>query len=207
MAYSIAQARWVNLVLLSCCCPPPFPFHIVLPLQVRRRMRGKTANPELAARQRAAAAGESAVAAEAWADLVGLDSDPRRKHIHWTHVRTSNLADRQPESFTRQGFVEHLRTVYKDVYPEPANPSGSILLFGAVAKERHAQSKDEECRAEHHHAQVFCSTRHMWKRVACHSHSVSLAVTNQGSGRNVAMVIWSVYLEPHTALLVLAAVC
>ena len=121
-------------------------------------MRGKTANPELAARQRAAAAGESAVAAEAWADLVGLDGDPRRKHIHWTHVRTSNLADRQPESFTRQGFFEHLRTVYEDVYPEPANPSGSILLFGAVAKERHAQSKDEECRAEHHHAQVFCST-------------------------------------------------
>ena len=196
-----------TLCCLAAAAPPPFLFTSCCLFRFGAACEARRPTRSSLPVRRAAAAGESAVAAAAWADLVGLDSDPRRKHIHWTHVRTSNLADRQPESFTRQGFFEHLRTVYKDVYPEPANPSGSILLFGAVAKERHAQSKDEECRAEHHHAQVFCSTRHMWKRVACHSHSVSLAVTNQGSGRNVAMVIWSVYLEPHVALLVLAAVC
>ena len=94
--------------------------------------------------------GEQAVAAEAWSELVGLDSDARRQHLHWTHVRTGSPSDRQPDSFTREGFWIHLCQVYREVFPEAANASGSILLFGAVAKELHAHAADEAVRREHH---------------------------------------------------------
>ncbi|CAE8608797.1 unnamed protein product, partial [Polarella glacialis] len=116
--------------------------------------------------------GEQAVAAEAWSELVGLDSDARRQHLHWTHVRTGSPSDRQPDSFTGEGFWIHLCQVYREVFPEAANASGSILLFGAVAKELHAHAVDEAVRREHHHAPCYCSKRHAWKALAEHSHSV-----------------------------------
>ena len=50
--------------------------------------------------------------------------------------------------------------VYREVHPEPDNPSGSILMFGAVAKERH----EEE--AEHHHCAAYSCRRHRWGKVA-----------------------------------------
>ena len=90
--------------------------------------------------------------------------------MHWTHVRTQSVEDRQPESFTREEFWLFLCRVYQEVYPKLANKTGSILLFGAVAKEHHASSTDEACRAEHHHAPTYCSKRHMWKAVAEHAH-------------------------------------
>ena len=54
--------------------------------------------------------------------------------------------------------------------PEPANHSGSILLFGAVAKECHAVAEDET-RDEHHHAPTYNSKRHYWRKVADLSYS------------------------------------
>jgi hypothetical protein len=110
--------------------------------------------------------GEQAVAAEAWRDLVLLEEDARRQHIHWVHVRTKKTADRQPESFTRAGFFDHLCKCYQEAYPERANKHGSYLLFGAVAKEAHKTAADDGGRYEHHHAPVFTSKRHMWKPVA-----------------------------------------
>ena len=52
--------------------------------------------------------------------------------------------------------------VYAEAYPEPANPTKSILLFGAVAKEQKG--------AEHHHMPAYTSKRHYWSKVAKLSH-------------------------------------
>jgi hypothetical protein len=138
---------------------------------VPRRLRGKQAAPAWYTAPRPTAA-EDAVAAEAWAELVGLSEDAQRQHVHYTHIRTTSPTDRQPSTFTRAGFWSHLEQVYRDVYPEAANSSGSILLFGAVAKEQHAAAKDEELRAEHHHTPAYCSKRHLWRIVAKQSHEV-----------------------------------
>ena len=107
----------------------------VLQLHKRRRMVGKQPPPAHAVLPAAACA---ALADEAWSELTALSEDSRRKHVHWVHVRTQNPEHRQPDSFSREGFWQHLCRVYADTYPRPENPSGSILLFGVVAKERHA---------------------------------------------------------------------
>ena len=73
---------------------------------------------------------EQAIADEAGAELGYLDGDCRRKHIHWTHVRTNCVTDKQPESFSRAQFWQHMMKVYKEVYPESASKSDSILMFG-----------------------------------------------------------------------------
>ena len=122
--------------------------------------------PSQGAQMRVPTPGEQALASEAWREMVLLEGDVRRQHMHWTHSRTTNAADRQPESFTREGFFGHLAQCYKEVNPEPANPLGSILLFGAVAKERHAACDTEGARYEHHHAPTYTSKRHCWKPVA-----------------------------------------
>lgn len=105
----------------------------------------------------------SALAAEAWTEITALAENAQRQHVHYTQVRTNNPLDRQPDTFTRKQFYEHLEKCYLKAYPEDANPSGSILLFGAVAKETGAN--------EHHHAPTYCSKRHYWKKVAEISHN------------------------------------
>ena len=113
---------------------------------------------------------DSALAAEAWTEVTGLGEGKQRQHIYYTHVRTSNLADRQPEEFTREEFYLHLERCYAEAYPEAANRSKSILLFGAVAKEAHAAAEDGH-RHEHHHATTYCARRHYWNKVATVSYS------------------------------------
>ena len=108
----------------------------------------------------------AALVDEAWSEIVALSDDSRRKHIHWVHVRTADPALRRPESFTREQFWQHLRRVYKDVYPRPQNATGSILLFGCVAKERHAASTQAGEREEHHHSPCYTSEQHRWLPVA-----------------------------------------
>ncbi|CAJ1454062.1 unnamed protein product [Effrenium voratum] len=125
-----------------------------------RRLTGKQPNP--AVNQNAAS---SAILAERLADCTALSVDVQRKHMHYTHVRTTSAGDRQPSTFTRAGFWEHILQVYREAYPDAANPTGSIVQFGAVAKERHAALQDG-LRDEHHHCPVYCSKRHYWKRVA-----------------------------------------
>ena len=39
-------------------------------------------------------------------------------------------------------------------------------MFGAVAKERHAQAWGDDHRHEHHHSVVYCSQQHYWSKVA-----------------------------------------
>ncbi len=156
---------------------PPPPPSAMQPVEAPARRRLTSKQPCCAALQQtvsgwaaAEAAGLAAVAAEGWSELTALDPDARRQHVHWTHVHTNNSADRQPESFTRAEFFDHLCKVYREVYPEPANATGSILLFGAVAKEKHSATAELDLRAEHHHAPTFCSKRHLWRAVAQRSH-------------------------------------
>ena len=80
-----------------------------------------------------------AIAAEnAAADgLVVLPNDARRRHIHWTHSRTNNPHDVQPDELTREGFWEHLAQCYKEAYPKAGSDTGSPLAFGLVCKEHH----------------------------------------------------------------------
>ena len=93
--------------------------------------------------------------------------------MHFVHVRTDSDTDVQPSAFTREAFYRHLEQCYRDVYPEPANKhSGSIALFGMVAKEWHAEAADTWLRDEHNHAGVFTSKRHYWRKVAEQSHKV-----------------------------------
>ena len=110
-----------------------------------------------------------AIADEAWSELTALHEDKRRRHIHWVHARTHQAEHRQPSTFTRAQWWQHLRKVYREVYPEPANETGSILLFGLVCKERHRNSPREAEREEHTHAATYSSVQHYWRAVAAHS--------------------------------------
>ena len=107
-----------------------------------------------------------AIADEGWSELTSLDESMRRKHVHWTHVRTGQPAHRQPDTLTREEFWHLLVDAYKDIYPEEANKTGSIVLFGLVVKEHHAASQQEPLRAEHHHCAAYTSTQHYWRPVA-----------------------------------------
>ena len=145
------------------------------PSVARQRLAKKQPRPLAFAAPSAGAplcsVGSAAMVDEAWAEVRALDENAQRKHVHYTHVRTDNVEDVQPAAFTRQAFWQHLEKVYRDVYPEAANPSGSILLFGAVAKEFHKPTDDGTC-DEHHHAPTYCSTRHYWKKIAKQSYDV-----------------------------------
>lgn len=123
----------------------------------RRRLCGKQPAPP-SYRNPQHDIGNAALASEAWTELVALSEDAQRQHVHYTHVPTENPQDRQPGSFSRKGFWEHLERVYREAYPEPANPTGSILLFGAVGQ--------EETTMLHRHAPTYNSKRHYWNRVA-----------------------------------------
>ena len=107
-----------------------------------------------------------AMADEAWSEMTALSEDKRRRHIHWVHVRTHQPDHRQPATFTRAEFWQHLLQVYREVYPEPANATGSILLFGLVCKERHRNSEKEAEREEHTHVATYSSLQHYWRAVA-----------------------------------------
>ena len=140
-------------------------------MATRRRHSGKQ-RPSLAdlLGDTAATAYLQALGDEAWAEVTALSDDARRKHMRWVHVRTHDENHRQPSSFTREGFWQHLCRVYKDVYPLAANKeTKSILLFGMVAKERHAASAKEQERDEHHHCPCYTSKAHYWKPVAARS--------------------------------------
>ena len=138
-----------------------------MPSVVRRRLVGKQAPSAASVWQTMSkqSIASRALVSEQWSEVSALCEGKQRQHVHYTHVRTLDLADRQPESFTRAEFYGHLERCYAEAYPESANRSGSILLFGAVAKERHAAAEDGT-RDEHHHAPTYCAKRHYWSKVA-----------------------------------------
>ena len=100
----------------------------------RKRLRSKQPAPFYGIQQEVL---DNVVNMAQAAECTPLPEDARRQHIHWTHVRTKRTSDKQPESFSRRQFWEHLLRVYKEVYPDPDSPTGSILQFGSVVKERH----------------------------------------------------------------------
>ena len=53
----------------------------------------------------------------------------KRKHVHYTHVRTNNPSHKQPCSFTRAEFWAYVEELYKEAYPT-TDATGSILSFG-----------------------------------------------------------------------------
>ena len=97
--------------------------------------------------------------------LMALPLDGRRCHVHYTHVRTRGVGDVQPEQLSREAFWQHLLLCYQEAYPQADSDTGSILQFGLVCKEKHRDACRDIDRSEHHHAAVFCTTRHYWRRV------------------------------------------
>ena len=92
----------------------------------------------------------------------------RRKHVHWTHGRSNNPVHVQPSAFNKQEFWAHLCKVYKEVYPDPTSPTGSILAFGVTAKEFYATTPPGLC-PTHKHTASFSTEQHYWNKVAKHS--------------------------------------
>ena len=172
-----------------------------LPVQAaRKRMTRKQAPPPNIAIPEPALA---ALADEAWSELTALSDDARRKHVHWVHVRTRDPSHRQPETFTREQFWRHMEKVYKDVYPSAANRTGSILLFGAVAKEKHQLSGRDQERAEHHHCLCYTSEKHYWKVVARRSFELGVklhAAVHDGYSMMYAYVRCPTAKKPMTEL-------
>ena len=130
---------------------------------LHRRLRGKQAAPAAYVLN---AAAYQAIVDEGWHELAALGDDVRRKHVHWVHVKTGNPDHRQPSTLSREEFWEHVCQCYREAYPEDANPTKSILLFGIVARERHHNSQREQEREVHTHFIAYCSMRHYWRVVA-----------------------------------------
>ncbi len=102
---------------------------------------------------------QAAVDAEGDKQLALLPVTVKRKHVHWTHVRTHDPKHVQPNSLTLKGFWGHLSKCYAEVYPDTSSPTGSILAFGLVAVERHlqaAQGEVETGRQRHNHLRRWC---------------------------------------------------
>ena len=97
--------------------------------------------------------------------LLPLPLDSRRRHIHYTHVRTKSARDIQPNQLTREAFWEHLMKCYQEAYPKADAETGSILEFGIVCKEKHKDAARDVDRSEHHHAAIHSSDPHFWRRV------------------------------------------
>ena len=136
----------------------------------RRRLQGKQ-RPEPYSTLAPGPAGVAlAVAAENCAvlaadGLLPLPLDQRRRHVHWTQCRTLNPKDIQPCQLSREDFWKHLVKCYAEAYPKADSPTGSILQFGIVCKEKHKTAVRGEDRDEHHHAATFSSTVFYWKKV------------------------------------------
>lgn len=142
--------------------PPAMPSVELQTAVILRRLTCKQSPPKayLLARGPDHAISAQARADEAIAEVTALELDAQRKRVHYTHIRTNRPLDRQPDSFPREGFYKHLEMVYAEFDPEISNPSGSILSFGAAAKELHAAAAADETRHEHHDATTYTSRRH-----------------------------------------------
>ena len=98
-----------------------------------------------------------------------LAATVKRKHVHWTHVRTWCADHKQPSEFSREEFWLHMERCYREVYPDKRSSTGSILAFGVVVKEHHKDSSNPAQRDEHHHCPTFNTAQHYWNKVAKHS--------------------------------------
>ena len=99
-------------------------------------------------------------------DVPLLAPGVKRKNIHWTHVRTFNVAWVQPEQVTREETWKHLEKVYAEVYPVASSPTKSILAFGVVCQERHRASKVANQRDLHSHTPTVATGQCYWNKIA-----------------------------------------
>ena len=138
---------------------------VIFCTMLRSRLRHKQAEPV-----QLPTAVDDAIA---WERALGegepvLAENHRPFHVHWTHVRTHNPQDVQPEAFkTRAQFWSHLLLCYKEAYPDASSPTGSIVQFGLVVKEKHKDAPLEKDRSEHHHCAMYTSQKHYWNKVVC----------------------------------------
>ena len=95
--------------------------------------------------------------------LLGLRLDSRVANVHFTHSRTKNSGDVQPDQITRKQFWEYLCTCFREAFPRAESETGSILEFGLVVKELHKDAPREEDRSEHHHGATHASRNYRWK--------------------------------------------
>ena len=128
----------------------------------KMRLRGTQAAP---AHDVISGAALAAIMDEGWYEMVALQDDVRRKHVMWTLVQTSSPSDKQPSTFSRQGFFEFTCGVYKGVYPDEANKHKSIILFAKAVKEYHAMATKEAERHEQIRMGTYCSKQHCWRPI------------------------------------------
>ena len=101
-----------------------------------RRLRGKQPPADRSSLFRAAVHAQAHALECADDILQPLGPKVRRNHVHCTHVRTRDPSHRQPESFTRKAFYEHMETCYRLAYPDSDSLAGSILMFGVSSSTR-----------------------------------------------------------------------
>ena len=97
--------------------------------------------------------------------LLPLPLTAKRRHIHWTHCRTRNPGDVQPESLSRGDFWLHLLRCYREAYPRAETETGTVLEFGLACKELHKDAEREEDRSVHYHAATFATQQVYWKKI------------------------------------------
>ena len=115
------------------------------PSDKRRRLRGKQATDEKgeAARRYALLATAEEMAHPA---VKFAGAGVRRKHVHWTHGRSSDPAHVQPAELTREQFWKHLEKVYRVVYgPSKRYESFRRDKCERLALERSQPISDTHC--------------------------------------------------------------
>ena len=64
-----------------------------------------------------------ALAAEEEYEPGELPTTTRRKHVHYTFVRTYQKGFRQPKQFSRMQMWQHTERLYKEAYPDTTGPT------------------------------------------------------------------------------------
>ena len=140
---------------------PRLPPAMLLQGAIRRRLTHKQTPGASASLPGAALAAEL----QAADGLPALANDARRQHVHWTMVATHNAQDVQPNQLSRVGFWKHLMRCYQEAHPAADSPTGCILQFACVSREKHQNAEKWEDRCDHFHAACFTTEKHYWRRV------------------------------------------
>lgn len=98
--------------------------------------------------------------------LKALPTSVKRKHVHWTHGRSSNPEHVQPDALSREEFWAHLAKCYTEAYPRVDSPTGSILAFGLVAQEPYSSGNPSAPCPVHKHCPTISVEQHYWSKVA-----------------------------------------
>jgi hypothetical protein len=86
----------------------------------------------------------AAISDEGWSELIALEPNLKRKHMHWCHVRTYDLQHRQPDSFTPQELWKHILKVYKVHHFSRKFFGNAINLIGLIIAKLSANMRDRK---------------------------------------------------------------